>query len=264
MRHNKHARRSQRHKSEKSFLPPDEFIVEGGSAIAEYLRFRPGSVLKVYGKREEISKLEPSIKDNNVDCFEVSEWDEERAGFMVKAPVFAIVRIVALSESDLLAQLKKTPAELVVVLDHITDPRNLGAIARSCAFFGVKQIVVPKKRQVLLTGASVNTAQGAFALVDLCLVTNLSRAVEKLKENGYWVVGADMGGEPIREVAGFYEKTALLFGSEGNGVSDLMRKKCDRMVSIEGAGVSLESLNVSVAAGVMLHSFFSAKSNSNS
>lgn len=148
---------------------------------------------------------------------------------------------------------------VIIALDHITDPRNLGAIARSAAFFGVREVVVPERRQVLLTRASVATAQGAFALVDLVTIVNLSRTLDQLKEAGYWVIGADMAGDPLKQVAAKFEKVVIVMGAEDKGISREVQKRCDVMASIAGHPERLESLNVSVATGIFLHEFWGAR-----
>ncbi|MEZ4741983.1 MAG: TrmH family RNA methyltransferase [Bdellovibrionota bacterium] len=103
-------------------------------------------------------------------------------------------------------------------------------------------ILLPKDRQVKLTNASVATSQGGFSLVELFCVTNLVRSLKKLKEMDYWIIGADMGGEDYKDVAGFYDKTVLVLGSEGSGLSHIVRKSCDRIVAIGGREDGLESL----------------------
>src|SRR5690606_7140244 len=147
---------------------------------------------------------------------------------------------------------------LLIAVDHITDPRNLGAIVRTAAFYGVPFVIAPERRQVLLTGAAVGTAQGGFALCDLVTVVNLGRALNALKENGYWIVGTAMDGEPIDRVRGVYDKVVLVFGSEDSGLSHGIRQKCDRLACLNppaSAGETLESLNVAVAAGICIHAF---------
>jgi 23S rRNA (guanosine2251-2'-O)-methyltransferase len=141
----------------------------------------------------------------------------------------------------------------VIVLDHISDPRNLGAIVRTAAFFGVRHVIVPEKRQVLLTQAGVNTAQGGFALSDLVVVVNVSRALEELKRNDYWILGAAMGGNPVSTVRGRFNRQVLVLGSEDKGISQHVLGRCDVQVAIPGAPKSLDSLNVSVAAGILIH-----------
>lgn len=171
------------------------------------------------------------------------------------SPVRAHIVENFLDEESLLNHLRKNSETLVLALDHITDPRNLGAIVRSAAFFGIKSIVIPERRQAAVTEAALNTAQGGFALVKVAQVVNLGRTLEKMKEQGFWVVGTAMNGEKIEDVAGFYEKTILVLGSEDKGMSAKITEKCDRVVRLGPVNPPLDSLNVSVAAGIAIHEF---------
>jgi 23S rRNA (guanosine2251-2'-O)-methyltransferase len=168
--------------------------------------------------------------------------------------VFAKVVLSAVPAADWVGRIAKNPQSFILALDHVQDPRNLGAILRSAAFFGVRSILVPERRQVLLTQASVATAQGGFALCDLVCTVNLARTLRDLKDHGYWILGATMDGETIDRVAGQYEKTVLVLGAEDTGLSRGIEDTCDRKVAIRGAG-QLDSLNVSVAAGILLNAF---------
>lgn len=142
------------------------------------------------------------------------------------------------------------PRVQVLALDHLQDPRNVGALIRSAAFLGVKYVMMPRDRQVGLTGAVVHCSRGGLGHVQVVEVRNLARALELVKKHGYWVIGADMDGEDVAEVGGMYEKSVLVLGHEGSGLSPLMRRKCDRIVKVSGAHIS--SLNVSVAGGILM------------
>ncbi len=139
---------------------------------------------------------------------------------------------------------------LLLVLDGVTDPHNLGACLRSADAFGVQAVVVPKDRAVGLTATVSKAASGAADSVPLVSVTNLARALSELKERGVWVVGADVGGENLFD-ADLSGPIAWVLGAEGGGLRRLTRESCDRIVTIPMAG-AVESLNVSVAAGVCL------------
>jgi len=241
-----------------SSLPPNEFVVEGFSALAEFIRHKPQSIKKVFSTSKYLEKTKELIGKHNIPIRTQEERSSQIVKGRIEAPVYALVEIHYQSFANLQALLQKQKSNnLILALDHITDPRNLGAIARSAAFFGVKHILIPKMRQVLLTGASVATSQGAFAFSELVLVSNLNQSLEKLKELGFWVICADAKGEPFEKVADQYEKVVLLLGSEGSGVSELLKKRSDRMVSIASHHGILDSLNVSVAAGILLNGFTS-------
>jgi 23S rRNA (guanosine2251-2'-O)-methyltransferase len=152
---------------------------------------------------------------------------------------------------DFLASLEADQDALVVVLDGITDPHNYGAILRSCDQFGVDLVVVANRRSAKDAEVVSKTSAGAVAWVPIAIVSNLVRSVEQLKDAGFWVYGADMKGEAVydRDLRG---RTALIMGSEGAGISRLLKETCDAMVSIPTNG-QVDSLNVSVAAGVLLY-----------
>ena len=143
----------------------------------------------------------------------------------------------------------------VLVLDHIQDPRNYGALIRTAGFFGVSHILVPQDRQSPITETVVHCSRGAMGYVKILQVVNLARALERLKSYGYWILGADMSGQSHEDLMGFYDKVGLVLGNEGKGLSVAIKRKCDRIVRIKGMTGGVESLNVSVAGGILIHSF---------
>jgi 23S rRNA (guanosine2251-2'-O)-methyltransferase len=142
---------------------------------------------------------------------------------------------------------------LVLVLDHIEDPQNLGAILRSADLFAADLVVAPRKRAAPLTDAAVKASAGAAAYAPLVLVPNLAEALRRLKKAGFWLYAADMGGESLVE-ADIDARAALVMGNEGAGVSRLLRQECDLALSIPMAG-HVDSLNVSAAAAVLMYEY---------
>ena len=147
---------------------------------------------------------------------------------------------------------------LLLVLDGVTDPHNLGACLRSADAFGAQAIIVPKDRAVGVNATVAKAACGAADTVPVVAVTNLSRAMREMKERGVWLLGADAGGESLfaAELSG---PMAWVLGAEGAGLRRLTRESCDRIIGIPIAG-SVESLNVSVAAGICLYATRAARS----
>lgn len=142
---------------------------------------------------------------------------------------------------------------LVVALDGVTDPRNLGAIVRSAAAFGAHGIVVPRRRSAHMSAAAWKTSAGAAARIPVAMATNLNRAIEQAAEMGYTVVGLAGEGEvPISGIPGSNGPVLLVVGSEGAGLSRLVREHCDALVSIPISS-QIESLNASVAASIALY-----------
>ena len=142
----------------------------------------------------------------------------------------------------------------VVLLDSVTDPHNVGAIIRSADQFGACLVIIPEHRgqsQVSENEVIARSSAGASAWVPVAIVKNLVRSVQLLKEKGFWVYGADAGGTSVQNLS-FAEKSVLVMGSEGNGIAKLLSQQCDSIVSIPTCG-KIDSLNVSVAAGVLLY-----------
>ena len=142
---------------------------------------------------------------------------------------------------------------VVLVLDSITDPHNVGAILRSSDQFGVSLVVMPARHSAndfQDNEIIARSSAGASAYVPVAVVNNLVRAVQKLKDAGFWIYGADAGGTNVDEF-NLSGKTCRIMGSEGSGISRLLREQCDSIVSIPTCG-KIDSLNVSVAAGVLL------------
>ncbi len=162
-------------------------------------------------------------------------------------------RLIVTTVSEFLSKLEEDQGALVLLLDEITDPHNLGAILRSADQFGVDLVVVPERRSAQANETVTKISSGAAQYVPMAVVTNLSREVKELKAAGFWVYGADMSGTSSYETK-FPKRTAIIMGSEGSGLRELSRKLCDEIVSIPMRG-HIDSLNVSVATGILLYEF---------
>jgi 23S rRNA (guanosine2251-2'-O)-methyltransferase len=144
-----------------------------------------------------------------------------------------------------------SPTALILLLDEINDPHNLGAILRSADQFGVELVVLPTRRAARETQAVVKTSVGASLYVPVASVPNLAAGLESAKEAGFWVYGADLDGRRLDAVS-FEGRVALVLGSEGAGLRRLVRERCDALVRIPSGG-HVDSLNVSVAAGILMY-----------
>jgi 23S rRNA (guanosine2251-2'-O)-methyltransferase len=168
--------------------------------------------------------------------------------------VVALVAARAASSLDeIIAQAKKenSGAGLIVLLDGVEDPHNLGAVIRTALAAGAHGVVIPERRAAGLTDTVARASAGALAHLSVAKVTNLVRAMEELKEAGYWLVGLDEQGEKSYTEVDYTTPTGLVLGGEGKGLHDLTRKRCDFVVSLPTTG-PVKSLNVSVATGVVL------------
>jgi 23S rRNA (guanosine2251-2'-O)-methyltransferase len=152
---------------------------------------------------------------------------------------------------DVLAE-KKGSHSLVVVLDGIEDPHNLGAILRTADAAGVDGVVIPERRAVGVTGTVAKASAGASEHLRIAKVTNIARTVEELKSKNIWTVGLDERGTQTYDSLDYKMDCAVVLGAEGKGMHDLVRKKCDFLISIPMLG-QVPSLNVSVAAAVVLY-----------
>ena len=153
---------------------------------------------------------------------------------------------------DILAAAKeKGEYPFIFILDEIEDPHNLGAIIRTANLAGAHGVIIPKRRAVGLTATVAKTSAGAINYTPVAKVTNISQTIEELKKQGLWFVCADMGGETMYNL-NLKGPIGLVIGNEGNGVSRLVKDKCDFIASIPMKG-DIDSLNASVAAGVLAY-----------
>jgi 23S rRNA (guanosine2251-2'-O)-methyltransferase len=226
----------------------------GFHAIEE--RIKSGSpcgpllVAKSGPRAKEIEKLAigSKIRLERVGTFELDRIAPDNRGIALQ--VEDDDGSADISLDDFIANLDKENA-LVLILDEITDPHNYGAILRCCDQFGVDLVLGRSRRSAKHAAVISQTSAGAVSWVPQAETPNLVRAVEDLKEAGFWIYGADMEGEPVYE-KDLKGRVALVLGSEGSGISRLLRERCDAMVGIPSVG-RIDSLNVSVAAGVLLY-----------
>lgn len=162
-------------------------------------------------------------------------------------------RIREVSVQEFCAGLREDENVLVLALDGITDPHNLGAILRSADQFSVGLVIVPERRSAGANETVIRISSGAAQYVTMATVRNLAHELDVLKDNGFWVYGADMSGESSYEMK-FPKRTVIVMGSEGSGMRSLVKAKCDHILSIPMSG-HIDSLNVSVAAGILLYEY---------
>lgn len=139
---------------------------------------------------------------------------------------------------------------LIVMLDHLEDPHNFGAIIRSCEALGVDGIIIPNDRAVDINGTVIKTSAGAIQYMKIAKVSNLVNTIKVLKDKGYWIIGTDMNGTSYNDMK-YDMPICLVIGNEGKGMSRLVKESCDYVVSIDMVGKT-NSLNASVATGIMM------------
>jgi len=232
--------------------PPD--YIWGVHPVCEQLIHQPESVAEILLLKEirpdtlgRIKKLaaRTGARIKRVDRLPKPLREVSHQGVAARIKAFA-----TLSLTELLARIAPDTAPLVVALDRIQDPGNLGAIIRTCAAAGVDGIITTRDQSAPLGGTVLKASAGTAARVAISQVTNLARALETIKEKGFWIYGAASGGEPIWQTD-MRGPACLLLGNEHQGIRPLLRKNCDFMVSIPMAA-GVDSLNVSAAAAVMV------------
>lgn len=232
-----------------------EHLLTGLHAVSSRLRAQPDSVREVVidadrrdKRMQQFSRL---VRDAKVRLSVESRAAlVQRYGDYPKQGVVAELRPER-EPALTLAQLQPAAHDLLLVLDGVQDPHNLGACLRSADGAGVAAVIVPKDGSCGLTPVVRQTAAGAAETVALITVTNLDRSLASLAERGYWLYGADERADSEYTDADFRRPTVIVCGAEGRGMRRLTRERCDQLVRISLAG-SVESLNVSVATAILL------------
>jgi len=222
-------------------------IVYGRNVLDEILKVKypvKRIYLKAENRTQELIGIEKSIQKHGYPFSYVSKkrlaelcGEEKNQG-------------VAIDLSFSYSDLDEINTEFVVLLDHIIDPHNLGAIIRTSAAAGAGAVVITTNRSAQITPAVVKVSAGTVFRIPIVRVTNLSRSIDRLKSRGYWVYGADPRGENVFE-SSFISPTAVVFGSESKGLSRLVKEKCDQLVSVP-MKLGVDSLNVAVSSGIIL------------
>lgn len=239
----------------------DSELVTGRNAVLEALRTRiPASALYVAARIEVDDRVQEILRTatgRGIPVMEVMRpeldrmvgFDTVHQGIALKVPPYRYAH-----PDDLLAAAaKRGEAPLLVALDGVTDPRNLGAIIRSAAAFGAHGVIVPQRRSVGVTASAWRTSAGAAARVPVALAGNLTRALQDLKEQGVFVVGLDADGDVSLHGLDLADgPLAVVVGSEGKGLSRLVADTCDAIVSIPISDAA-ESLNAGIATSVALY-----------
>ncbi|MGN0971872.1 MAG: 23S rRNA (guanosine(2251)-2'-O)-methyltransferase RlmB [Aristaeellaceae bacterium] len=208
------------------------------------------------GSAREIVQMakEARVPVQEVDKSRLDEIAPHHQGMLAFASAYQYSTVDAILETAR----ERGEEPFLILLDGVTDPHNLGAIIRSAECTGAHGVIIPERRSVGLTPACVKAAAGATEYMPVAKVTNLNREIEALQKRGVWVMAAAMDGESIYGVD-LTGPVALVIGSEGDGVSQLTLKKCDRVVSLPMRG-HIDSLNASVAAGAMMYAVLQARS----
>lgn len=218
-----------------------------GKNVFNELKENVKSIKKVYiAKNFTDKEIIKFIQDNKISY---AVMDTHKMDGMVEGRHQGIIAVIDDYEySDYKDMLND---KIVVMLDHLEDPHNFGAIIRTCEAAGIKSIIIPKDRSVSVTSTVMKTSAGALEHVDIAMVNNLVNVIDDFKDNGYFVYAADMDGTNYKQV-NYSDKVLLVIGSEGNGLGRLVKKNCDEILSIPQFG-HVNSLNASVAAAILIY-----------
>lgn len=220
--------------------------------------------LEILKKNENINKiyLLESFNDKNIEKYlkniklrvyrmSKNEMDqlvkENHQGIILDIPDYKFYSLNNITEKD----------NFIVMLDHLEDPHNFGAIIRTCECAGVDYIIIPNKRSVKINATVMKTSAGALANTKIIEVSNLNKTIDKLKDIGFWIIGTDADGQDYTKLD-YSMKTCLVIGSEGRGLKYMTREKCDFIASLPLKG-KINSLNASVAAGIMIYEVLKSK-----
>lgn len=164
--------------------------------------------------------------------------------------ILEIDEIPTYTLEDYLSTNKKEGYQRIVLLDHLEDPHNFGAIIRTSVALGVEAIIIPNDRTVSITPTVIKTSAGAIEHIKIIKIPNLQVAIKKLKENNFWIIGTDMQGTNYRKI-NYDMNTCLVIGNEGKGISPAIKKQCDFITTIPMSG-KINSLNASVSCAIIL------------
>ena len=235
----------------------EELTIEGRNAVMEAFRsgktidklfvqegLQDGPILSILREAKKHDTIVNKVKKERLD--QLSETGRHQ-GVIAQAAAYEYAQV----EDILNAAREKGEPPFIFLLDNIEDPHNLGAIIRTANLAGAHGVIIPKRRAAGLTAVVARTSAGALNYTPVAKVTNLSATIEELKKEGLWFVCADMGGTTMYDLD-LKGPIGLVIGNEGDGVSRLVREKCDFIASIPMKG-DIDSLNASVAAGVLAY-----------
>ena len=229
----------------------DVNLVYGKNPVIEAIRAKKALKVFVVNNIND-QKILSLIKDNKLNMVSISPIEMDKMCNGVHQGVAAELKpYQTVSLEEIIAKAKKKEKKVIVMLDGIEDPHNLGAIMRSADVFEASGIILPKHNSVTLNATVAKTSAGAINYVPVAVVNNLNQAIKTLKEKGYWIVSTDGSADISYSSIKYDFPVVVVIGSEGKGVSSLVLKNSDYIVKIPQHG-HVNSLNASVAAGILL------------
>lgn len=199
-------------------------------------------------------KVNRIITLSNRDFCKIYGNDKNHQGIVLETS-----KLVQPSLDSIIKKTNDKKTDIIIMLDRVTDPNNIGSIMRSCALFNCNSIIIAKDNSPDITSSMIKAASGAIEVVNYIKVTNISRAIDKFKKNNYWVFGFDNNYNYINNNLKLPKKCLLIFGAEGKGIRKLTKKYCDQILSIPinyNTEFGIDSLNVSNACSIVLYEIF--------
>ena len=232
-------------------------VISGFHAVESILIQRPELIVRLFISRSEdkrVVRVKDLAKKSKINSELVDSKKIDQLAGHSKHQGFAaeISNLGFLSEKDVIPRLKNITTSRVLILDSIQDPRNLGACLRSALAFEFDAVIINKDGSSPINEYVFKTSVGAILNLNIFYVTNLSRSINTLKDIGFWVLGLDGNGEGSIFSEKFSSKTAVVLGSEGSGIRKLVKENCDHLIKIPISN-KVESLNISVAAGIIMY-----------
>ena len=236
-------------------LTKDQELVCGINAVNEIISIRTSSVTTLFiedDKGKRIQELDQLAKQNNIEVvIRDSSFFQKNFSEMNHQSVAIICHKRLEENENFLENLFKKKNLLLLILEHITDPHNVGACIRTAAAAGVDAIIVPKNRSCHLTPTVRKISSGGAELIPFVIVTNIVRTINKLQSEGVMIYGTDMKASKLHNEITYGDKSALIIGSEDKGLKRLTLENCDEIIKVKMPG-RIESLNASVSTGIML------------
>ena len=236
-------------------LTKDQELVCGINAVKEIISIRPSSVTTLFiedDKGKRIQELDQLAKQNNIEVvLQDSSFFQKNFSEMNHQSVAIICHKRLEENENFLENLFEKKNLLLLILEHITDPHNVGACIRTAAAAGVDAIIVPKNRSCHLTPTVRKISSGGAELIPFVVVTNIVRTINKLQSEGVMIYGTDIKASKLHNEITYGDKSALIIGSEDKGLKRLTLENCDEIIKVNMPG-RIESLNASVSTGIML------------
>jgi len=232
--------------------PVREALLSGQPIDTVYLSGNGGSLKEIRELAVQAGAVIKTVNEQKLSQLAEGGVHQGVVAFGACASYVTLEDLLAVSE-------KKGTKPFLIICDEIEDPHNLGAIIRTAETADADGVIIPKRRSAMLTPTVYKTSAGAASWLPVARVSNLASAIDKLKQNGVWIYGTDMNGQLYTETS-FDGAAALVIGSEGFGMSRLIREKCDFLVKLPMMG-KITSLNASVAAGIFMYEIVRQRTN---